>query len=158
MVAQVKLSHLVFKTMPNYYSLKRLSFQLRQQQFTDVGQEWVRKMAMSHLSISCWMSIWGLIINLESKRSEFFLSVIVLELKYPRLRSFHQIYFPLVNKNRLLKRWVDTVRNWQLSRKKCFYRYHTKGFQATKFRNLLELIVELFRNFYNDTRKGKHRK
>jgi hypothetical protein len=105
--------------------------------FTDVGPEWVRKMAMSHLSISCWMSICGLIINLESKCSEFFLSVIVLELKYPRLRSFHQIYFPLVNKNRLLKRWVDTVRNWQLSRKKCFYRYHTKGFQATKFRNLL---------------------
>jgi hypothetical protein len=85
------------------------------------------------------MSICGLSINIESIRSEFFLSVIVFELKYPRRRSFHQIYFPLVNKNRLLKRWLDTVRNCQPSRKKCFYRYHTKGFRATKFRNLLEL-------------------
>ena len=84
---------------------------------------------------------------IESKRNEFFLSVIVFELKYPRRRSFHQIYFPLVNKNRLLKRWLDTIRNWQPSRKKCFYRYHTKGFRATKFRNLLELTVELFRIF-----------
>jgi hypothetical protein len=41
------------------------------------------------------MSICGLIINLESKRNEFFLSIIVFELKYPRLRSFHQIYFSI---------------------------------------------------------------
>ena len=41
------------------------------------------------------MSICGPNINLESKRNEFFLSVIALELKYPRRRSFHQIYFPL---------------------------------------------------------------
>ena len=57
------------------------------------------------------VSICGLKINLESIRSELFLSAIVFELKYPRRRSFHQIYFALVNKNRLLKRWLDTVRN-----------------------------------------------
>ena len=44
-------------------------------------------------------------------------------------------------------RVVTIVRNWQPSRKKCFYRYDTKGFRATKFRNLLELTVELLRNF-----------
>ena len=39
--------------------------------------------------------------------------------------------------------------------KECFYHYHIKGFRATKFRNLLELTVEQFRNFLNGHAKGE---
>jgi hypothetical protein len=85
---------------------------LIQKPHTEVGPEWVRKMAMSHLSISCYMSICGININLESKRNELLLSVRVFELKYPRRRSFHHIYFLYVTRQTIWTRSseVDVTR------------------------------------------------
>ena len=93
--------------------------------------------------VKCPLLLCGLNINLESKRNEFFLSVIVFELKYPRRRSFHHLFLFGKQKSSA-KKMARHGKELTTEQKEMLLSLSHQGFSSYKIQ---EFTVELFRNF-----------